>query len=128
MGDLFNPGSGPQVISTARAEHYIWGGQCDGWHLAKRPGLSVIEERMPAGSSETLHRHAQSQQFFYVLSGEATFIVEGALLRVGPGEGLGIAPGSAHLVRNAGASDLRFLVISQPPSRGDREELAQETR
>lgn len=34
-------------ISKANAEHYLWGGDCDGWHLVKSQGLSVIHERMP---------------------------------------------------------------------------------
>ena len=42
-----------QIISTKSAEHYKWGADCDGWHLVKTADLSVSEERMPAGTSET---------------------------------------------------------------------------
>lgn len=43
-------------ISKANAEHYLWGGDCDGWHLVKNQNLSVIHERMPSGgrSSATI--------------------------------------------------------------------------
>ena len=41
----------PRPISTAAAEHYVWGSNCDAWHLVKQEGVSVIEEAMPAGSS-----------------------------------------------------------------------------
>jgi hypothetical protein len=29
-------------ISIANAEHYLWGGDCDGWHLLQRNDLSAI--------------------------------------------------------------------------------------
>ena len=35
-------------------------------------------------------------------------------------EGLEIAPGLAHQAFNRGADEVRFLVVSQPPSHGDR--------
>jgi hypothetical protein len=44
-------------ISIGSAEHYTWGSVCDGWHLVRRPELSVIRERMPAGTSEVRHFH-----------------------------------------------------------------------
>lgn len=34
-------------VSKENAEHYVWGGSCDGWHLVKGQELSVIHERMP---------------------------------------------------------------------------------
>ncbi len=30
------------LISIEKAEHYLWGGNCDGWHLLKRDDMSVI--------------------------------------------------------------------------------------
>jgi hypothetical protein len=38
-------------ISKLNAEHYIWGDQCDGWHLVSTSDLSIIQERMPAKTS-----------------------------------------------------------------------------
>lgn len=111
-------------ISPATAEHYLWGGQCDGWHLVRAPGLSVIQERMPPGAVEVRHRHAHARQFFYVLAGELRLEVDGVVHVVRPGHGVEIAPGSAHEARNAGAEDVYFLVVSQPPSHGDRELVA----
>jgi oxalate decarboxylase/phosphoglucose isomerase-like protein (cupin superfamily) len=34
--------------------------------------LSVIEEQMPSGASEVRHYHRNAQQFFFILSGQAT--------------------------------------------------------
>jgi mannose-6-phosphate isomerase-like protein (cupin superfamily) len=81
----------------------------------------VIEERMPPGTAEVRHRHATARQFFFVLAGEVTIERDEEIFVFRAGEGLEIAPGSAHQVLNHGAADARFLVISQPPSRGDRE-------
>lgn len=51
-------------ISKQNAAHYVWGGQCDGWHLVQNDTLSIIHERMPAGTFETRHYHSTSRQFF----------------------------------------------------------------
>ena len=65
-----------QPINRRTAEHYVWGGDCDGWHLVKQPEVSVIEERMTPGASEVRHHHVHARQFFYALSGELTLEVE----------------------------------------------------
>jgi mannose-6-phosphate isomerase-like protein (cupin superfamily) len=110
----------PRPASRATAEHYIWGDQCDGWHLVKDEKLSVIEERMPAGASEVLHYHGIAQQFFFVLSGDAVMEADGCEIRLTAREGLRILPGVRHQIRNESTEPLQFLVISQPPSHGDR--------
>ncbi len=107
-------------ISKETAEHYVWGSHCDGWHLVKDSELSVIQERMPPGAFEVRHFHNRAQQFFYILSGEAAMEVDGRLLTLRAGEGLRISAGLVHQLRNNSRADLRFLVISQPPSHGDR--------
>jgi mannose-6-phosphate isomerase-like protein (cupin superfamily) len=113
----------PKIVSSKFAEHYKWGmphADCEGWHLVKTPGLSVIEERMPPGASETAHAHSQARQFFFVLEGELTLLVEGHDLILQAGNGLEIAPGRPHQALNRGSRPVRMLVISQPPSHGDR--------
>ena len=108
-------------VSRHTADHYTWGDGCDGWHLVRSPALSVIQERMPPGTAESRHRHANARQFFFVLAGELTIERDGAVLVLRAGEGLEIAPGEAHQVLNEAGDDAEFLVISQPPSHGDRE-------
>ncbi|HEX6534161.1 MAG TPA: cupin domain-containing protein [Gemmatimonadaceae bacterium] len=107
--------------SIATAERYSWGARCDGWHLVRAPGLSVIQERMPPGTAEVRHRHARARQFFYVLAGRLTLEVEGTRHVLDAGTGLEIAPGDAHQALNESERPVEFLVISQPPSHGDRE-------
>lgn len=117
-----NDGMARTPISIAAAEHYTWGEGCDGWHLVRHDGLSVIQERMPPGTSEVRHRHARATQFFYVLQGVLDIEVDGASCRVPAGSGLEVPCGAAHQVFNHAAGPAEFIVVSQPPSHGDREE------
>lgn len=109
------------VASIQTGKHYIWGGNCDGWHLAASPNLSVIQERVPPGSSEVRHRHNRAEQFFYVLNGIATLEVDGAVHVLGPNEGFHVSAGAPHTLSNGHEKMLEFLVVSTPPSHGDRE-------
>jgi mannose-6-phosphate isomerase-like protein (cupin superfamily) len=107
-------------ISKKNAEHYIWGDHCDGWHLVKQDTLSVIHERMPAGTSEIRHYHEKSRQFFFVLSGIATLEVDGERYTLHTHEGVEVPPHVPHQMMNRSNEDVEFLVISQPTSKGDR--------
>jgi mannose-6-phosphate isomerase-like protein (cupin superfamily) len=108
-------------ISTATADHYIWGNVCDGWHLVRGENLSVIEERMPPGTEEQRHWHQHARQFFYVLEGELTMRFDDRTEVLRQREGIEIVPGISHQAKNCSSADTRFLVISQPPSHGDRQ-------
>ena len=110
----------PPVISRDNAEHYVWGAGCDGWHLVKDSGLSVLEEYMPAGASEESHCHRKSRQFFYILSGQAVMETDGGPISLSEGQGVEMPPGTYHRFYNVSNEPVRFLVISQPPSQEDR--------
>lgn len=109
-----------EPTSAETAEHYVWGGVCDGWHLVRGAELSVIEERMPTGAREVRHFHTRARQFFYVLDGELTLEVEGRRHLLSARLGLEIGPGERHQALNESDRDVRFLVISSPPAQGDR--------
>ena len=111
------------MISKSNAEHYVWGGDCDGWHLVKTPGLSAIHERMPPGRAEIRHYHARSRQLFFVLSGALTMVLVDRQVCLGAHEALEIKPGEIHQARNDSPEPVEFLVISQPTTRGDRIEV-----
>lgn len=110
----------PRPVSTGVAPHYAWGSLCDGWHLVRADALAVIEERMPPATREVRHRHAHSRQFFYVLSGVLTMEIEGTRHRLEARTGIEIPPGVAHQALNESSADVEFLVVSTPPSHGDR--------
>lgn len=108
-------------LGRENAEHYTWGHGCDGWHLVRTATLSVIEERMPPGTQEVRHRHALAFQFFRVLAGSLTLESGGTVHTLHAGDGLQIPPGTPHQAFNRSEADVSFLVVSQPPSHGDRE-------
>ena len=107
------------MISKHGAEHYGWGKGCDGWHLVKADNLSVIHERMPPGTAEERHQHRASRQFFFVLSGELVLETAGRREALRAHEGSEVAPGEPHQVSNR-SDAAEFLVVSQPPTHGDR--------
>jgi len=109
-----------QLVDTKSAEHYLWSNGCDGWHLVKTQDLSVIEERMSPGTSEVRHYHQKANQFFYVLHGTLFIEADGKEFELNANQGLSIAAGKSHQVRNLSAGDVEFLVTSNPPSHGDR--------
>lgn len=110
-------------IDILIAEHYRWGGVCDGWHLLKLPGLSVIQEYVPPGAAEVKHLHGQAHQFFFVLSGVASLEFESHTCEVRAGQGVHVASGVAHRFANRTTEGVSFLVISSPSTAGDRRNL-----
>jgi mannose-6-phosphate isomerase-like protein (cupin superfamily) len=112
------------VVSTDNAEHYAWGGVCDGWHLLRRHDMSVIQERVPAGAAEVRHYHNRARQFFYILEGEAEIVFEDQVILLKKGQGMEIAPLIQHQFKNGSNTDVDFLVISVPSTFGDRVNLA----
>lgn len=114
------------ISSTENAEYYTWGDNCDGWHLLKTDNLSVIEESMPVGTQEKMHLHQIAQQLFYILSGEATFIIDDLRAVVKAKQSIHIVANTKHSISNSGDQDLKFLVISAPKAHGDRVELERE--
>jgi mannose-6-phosphate isomerase-like protein (cupin superfamily) len=109
-----------EIVSRENAEHYVWGGVCDGWHLLKSDGLSIIQERVPPGGAEVKHYHEKAHQFFFVLSGEATVVIKDRRFVLGSQQGILVPPKVSHRLLNEGKEDLSFLVVSAPRSHGDR--------
>ena len=113
----------PRVTSIENAGHYIWGDNCEGWYLLQSKKLSVIQEKIPFGKREQLHLHVNSQQVFYILSGIATFEIQGHITIVHAMESVHIPPGTQHFIANLHQDDLIFLVISEPESHNDRQNI-----
>lgn len=105
---------------TLTAEHYVWGNNCQGWHLLKRDNLSIIQERVPPGEQEQRHYHQTARQFFYILQGEAVLEVDGCWLILQEQQGVEIPPGIPHQFCNQSDRNVIFLVISAPKAHGDR--------
>ena len=106
--------------SKQNSEHYIWGENCDSWVLLDSESLSVKQEKMPPKSKELLHFHKNAQQFFFILKGKATFVVDEEVFEIAENSGFHITPDKNHLIENQSDTDLEFLVISNPSTNNDR--------
>jgi mannose-6-phosphate isomerase-like protein (cupin superfamily) len=104
-------------------EHYYWGELCEGWRFLDNKELNVTREIIPFGKGEKMHLHNKAQQFFYIISGTATFEIEGKPFTINADEGIEVLPGKKHSISNECEIPLEFIVISQPTTRGDRKEL-----
>ena len=111
-----------KAISKLNSEHFEWGEKCDGWHLIKSQGLSIVEEKMPKGSSEREHYHKKAHQFFYILVGVATISIESNIFTIHQGEGIEVKPGQIHKFTNQSDSEVQFIVTSAPSTTNDRYE------
>jgi mannose-6-phosphate isomerase-like protein (cupin superfamily) len=109
-----------EVISRENAPHYTWGAMCDGWRLLDRSELSVIHERVPPGAGEVEHLHHKARQFFWILSGEATLESPTRAVSLKAGQGVEVPANVKHRFVNHGTTEVHFLVISAPSTRGDR--------
>ena len=110
-----------KIISRENAEHYNWKEVCDGWHFIKSDELSIIAEKMPPHTEEDMHFHHKSNQFFYILSGEAEMRFNGKSVQLKAGTGIEVAPLEVHQMRNVSGEEVEFMVVSMPKSHGDRE-------
>ncbi len=112
------------IYNLNNAQHYQWGGgRCDGWRLVDEENLSLIQERVPPGGSETRHVHARATEIFYILGGEGTLEINGMEHTMRVGDSLMVLPGTPHTFLNRSSSDVTFLVFSTPTTRGDRIEV-----
>jgi mannose-6-phosphate isomerase-like protein (cupin superfamily) len=114
-----------EKVSRKTVPEEAWGTSCSAWRLLTLPDLAVAEEVMPPGATEKRHIHRRARQFFYVLSGTLAMQREdGGTVLLTPGEGLEVPPGIAHRAHNSSEVSVRFLVVSAPQTKGDREDLA----
>ncbi|PIF47666.1 mannose-6-phosphate isomerase-like protein (cupin superfamily) [Chryseobacterium sp. 52] len=111
------------IHSKNNSEYYIWGNGCDSWVLRDSHGLSVKQEKMPAGTSEKLHFHEIAEQVFYILKGEAVLYVKDEKFLVKQGESISVLPNSEHCISNESQTEIEFLVISSPSTNNDRIEI-----
>ena len=108
------------MISKETAEHFVWGENCDGWHLVNNADLSVICERMPPGTFEVRHYHTKARQFFFILSGVATLEIGGKREVLQKHQGAEVAPNLPHQMFNDSDEEIEFIIVSHPSSHGDR--------
>lgn len=83
--------------------------------LAELPELEVLDLRFgPDFEGVEQHVHRDHADSFYVLEGEAEFVVDGELVRAGPGTFVAAPRGTPHGFRNVGDGELRMLNFHAP--------------
>jgi mannose-6-phosphate isomerase-like protein (cupin superfamily) len=83
--------------------------------LAELPELEVIELRFgPNFEGVGPHSHADHVDSFYVLEGEAEFVVGDEVVHAGPGTYVAAPIGVVHGFRNSGTGELRMLNVHGP--------------
>ncbi len=108
------------LIDKLKAARYTWGETCEGWVLVNKPELSVKQEKMPVGTKERLHFHKIATQYFYMLSGSATFYLDNEKHILNAEQGIEVTPYTKHYIANESNSEVEFLVISRPSTNYDR--------
>ena len=73
--------------------------------------MSVVK---PGAATHPPHTH-ENDEFFFVLEGKAEFYLNGETRVVGPYTSLYCPPNSMHGIRNAGDTELKYLVIKKYP-------------
>jgi mannose-6-phosphate isomerase-like protein (cupin superfamily) len=104
-GILIGQGEGEKV-ARAHRHHRI---------LAELPELEVVELSFgPDFEGVDPHRHADHVDSFYVLDGEAEFVMGDEVVRLGPGAYVAAPIGVVHGFRNVGEGELRMLNVHAP--------------
>ena len=75
---------------------------------------SLAEARVEAGATTTPHYHAQTEEIYFILDGEADMRIGTETRHVGPGDAIAIPPGQVHQITNIGHCQLRFLCMCAP--------------
>jgi len=76
--------------------------------------LSVVR---PHEASHPHHHHVEDE-FWFVLEGKAEFYIDGQTRIVGPNTGVYAPSNVEHGIKNAGDTELKYLVIKQYPDVG----------
>jgi quercetin dioxygenase-like cupin family protein len=109
------------VIDTNKADRFEPDGHFGGLTVKNilGPGnaehLTIQLSHGPVGSGANMHSHEDSEQLFYVISGELTILTENGESKVlEPGMAAYLAPREGHATINKGNEDVVSIVITSP--------------
>ncbi|MCM1450905.1 MAG: cupin domain-containing protein [Clostridium sp.] len=71
----------------------------------------IMRNRLPAGASIGLHKHEDSSEAIFMISGHGMAICDGAEERLAPGQCTFCPKGSEHTLINTGDEDLCFYAF-----------------
>lgn len=76
---------------------------------------SLAEAKIRPGGKTRLHKHLQSEELYYILSGSGQMTLGTKLFQVAPGDTICILPGMSHCLENTEKQELVFLCCCSPP-------------
>jgi mannose-6-phosphate isomerase-like protein (cupin superfamily) len=126
------PGSGrpptEAVLLAAGEGERLLGDNRVAWIKVGREELSMIEFELESGfGGPDSHHHTDHIDSFYVLDGEAEFLMDGETVRLGAGSFVAAPLGVEHTFSNPGPGRARLLNI-HAPSTGFHERLRADSR
>ncbi|MEI6500425.1 MAG: cupin domain-containing protein [Armatimonadota bacterium] len=87
--------------------------------------LSLAEATIAPGQTTHRHRHRQSEEIYYVLSGEGIVEVAARKTAVKAGDAVLIPVGAEHCALSLGDVPLRLLCACSPPYQHEDTELTE---
>ena len=73
--------------------------------------LFIHSTTVPAGSTIGVHRHADNEEYYYVLEGRGTMLLDGKRYEIHKGDITGVYPGGSHGLENNSKKKMQILVI-----------------
>lgn len=75
---------------------------------------SLAEARLASGASTQEHYHAQTEEIYYIVSGQGKIRIENEIHLVRPGDAIAIPPRQKHKLWNSGSETLTLLCCCAP--------------
>jgi len=75
-------------------------------------GIFIHNTILELGSTIGFHKHEDSEEIYYIISGRGLMKVDEEEVEVGAGDAVLTKKGSSHGIRNIGNTNLRLLVIA----------------
>jgi mannose-6-phosphate isomerase-like protein (cupin superfamily) len=82
--------------------------------------FSMLVSEIDAGYAHAEEVHAEEQAYL-ILRGRATVMIEGWDYEVEPDMFVSVPAHTVHQIRNTGAEPLRFLVVTSPPGKFEKQ-------
>jgi uncharacterized cupin superfamily protein len=79
----------------------------------------IHDDVLPPGASIGEHRHADTEEFYYVLSGSGMMTLDGVTSPIAAGDVAAVFPGGSHALANTGTVDLRLIVLCGGPRKAE---------
>lgn len=79
----------------------------------------VHDDVLAPGVSIGLHQHRDDEEYYYVVAGEGTMTLDDQHFPVRAGDLTAVFPGGRHALENTGTAELRIIVFSVGPARGN---------